>query len=56
MIKQLVPGQEAVTCTARSLLPLLDKVCDESTTDLLAQRMRVHEPTAWMLRSLLDNR
>ncbi|MHC8402446.1 Dps family protein [Pseudomonas sp. MDT1-17] len=54
MIKQLVEGQEAVTRTARGIFPLLDKVSDEPTADLLTQRMQVHEKTAWMLRSLLD--
>ncbi|MNP04312.1 DNA protection during starvation protein [compost metagenome] len=55
MIKLLVQGQEAVVRTARSLFPLIDKVSDEPTADLLAQRMQVHEKTAWMLRSLLDS-
>ena len=55
MIKQLVLGQEAVVRTARSLLPLVDKVSDEPTADLLTQRMQVHEKTAWMLRSLLED-
>lgn len=54
MIQLLVEGQEAVTRTARSLFPLLDKVSDEPTADLLTQRMQVHEKTAWMLRSLLQ--
>ena len=54
MIKQLVDGQEAVTRTARGIFPLLEKVSDEPTADLLTQRMQVHEKTAWMLRSLLD--
>ena len=27
---------------------------DEPTADLLTQRMQIHEKTAWMLRSLLD--
>ena len=53
MIKQLVQGQEAVVRTARDIFPLLDKVSDEPTADLLTQRMQVHEKTAWMLRSLL---
>lgn len=53
MIKQLVQGQEAVARTARGIFPLLDKVSDEPTADLLTQRMQVHEKTAWMLRSLL---
>ena len=54
MIKQLVDGQEAVTRTARGIFPLLDKVSDEPTADLLTQRMQVHEKTAWMLRALLS--
>ena len=54
MIKELVEGQEAVVRTARSIFPLVDKVHDEPTADLLTQRMQVHEKTAWMLRSLLE--
>jgi starvation-inducible DNA-binding protein len=54
MVKLLVQGQEAVVRTARSIVPLADKVGDEPTLDLLTQRMQVHEKTAWMLRSLLE--
>lgn len=53
MIRLLVEGQEAVVRTARGIFPLLDKVNDEPTADLLTQRMQTHEKTAWMLRSLL---
>jgi starvation-inducible DNA-binding protein len=53
MIRDLVAGQEAVVKTARSVFPLLEKVNDEPSADLLTQRMQVHEKTAWMLRSLL---
>jgi starvation-inducible DNA-binding protein len=53
MIRELVVGQEAVVRTARSVFPLVDKVNDEPSADLLTQRMQVHEKTAWMLRSLL---
>ena len=53
MIGELVSGQEAVVKTARSVFPLVDKVNDEPSADLLTQRMQVHEKTAWMLRSLL---
>jgi starvation-inducible DNA-binding protein len=55
MIRQLVLGQEAVIRTARSVVPLADKASDEPTLDLLTQRMQVHEKTAWMLRSLLED-
>jgi starvation-inducible DNA-binding protein len=54
MISLLVEGQEAIVRTARSIFPIVDKVSDEPTADLLTQRMQVHEKTAWMLRSLLE--
>ena len=53
MIRELVAGQEAVVKTARAVFPLVDRVNDEPSADLLTQRMQVHEKTAWMLRSLL---
>jgi starvation-inducible DNA-binding protein len=55
MIKLLVEGQEAVCRTARSIFPIIEKVSDEPTADLLTQRLQLHEKTAWMLRSLLDS-
>lgn len=54
MIRLLVQGHEAVAKTARSIFPSADKVNDEPTADLLTQRLQVHEKTAWMLRSLLE--
>jgi starvation-inducible DNA-binding protein len=54
MIRLLVAGQEAVVRTARSVFPVTERVNDEPTADLLTQRMQIHEKTAWMLRSLLD--
>lgn len=54
MIRLLVQGHETVAKTARSLFPSADKVNDEPTADLLTQRLQVHEKTAWMLRSLLE--
>ena len=53
MIKLLVEGNEAVVRTARSIFPFAEKANDESTADLLTQRMSLHEKNAWMLRSLL---
>ena len=55
MIRLLVEGQEAVVRTARSVFPVVEEVNDEPTADLLTQRMQVHEKTAWMLRSLLED-
>ncbi len=54
MIRLLVEGQEAVVRTARSIFPAVERANDEPTADLLTQRMQVHEKTAWMLRSLLE--
>jgi starvation-inducible DNA-binding protein len=53
MVRQLVAGNEAVVKTARKFFPVAQSTNDESTADLLTQRMQVHEKTAWMLRSLL---
>lgn len=55
MIKQLVDGQETVIRTAREVLPVCEKASDEVSADLLTQRMEIHEKTAWMLRSLLED-
>ncbi len=54
MIRRLVAGQEAVVRTARSVFPTVEKAGDQPSADLLTQRMQVHEKTAWMLRSMLD--
>ena len=54
MVRILVQGHEAVARTARELFPICDDASDEPTADLLTQRMTVHEQTAWMLRSLLE--
>jgi starvation-inducible DNA-binding protein len=54
MVRILVQGHEAVARTARQLFPMVEKAGDEPTADLLTQRLTVHEQTAWMLRSLLE--
>jgi starvation-inducible DNA-binding protein len=54
MVRILVSGHEAVARTARELFPLADDAGDQPTADLLTQRLTVHEKTAWMLRSLLE--
>ena len=54
MVRHLVSAQEATARTARKLLPLVDQADDQPTADLLTQRLDVHEKTAWMLRSLLE--
>jgi starvation-inducible DNA-binding protein len=54
MVRHLVDAQEATARTARKLLPVVDKANDQPTADLITQRLDVHEKTAWMLRSLLE--
>jgi starvation-inducible DNA-binding protein len=55
MIRNLVQANETVVRTARKIFPTAEKASDESTCDLLTQRMQLHEKTAWMLRSLLED-
>ena len=54
MISRLVEAQEATARTARGLFPAVEKANDQPTMDLLTQRLDIHEKTAWMLRSLLE--
>ncbi len=54
MIADLVHGHEAVVKTARGIFGMVTEGHDEPTADLLIQRLRVHEKTAWMLRSMLE--
>ena len=54
MIRQLVAAQEATARTARKLFPVVEAAGDQPTADLLTQRLEIHEKTAWMLRSLLE--
>lgn len=54
MIQHLVNAQEATARTARQLFPIVEAANDQPTADILTQRLEVHEKTAWMLRSLLE--
>ena len=55
MVRHLVAAQEATARTAREVFPLTEDANDQPTADLLTQRLNVHEKTAWMLRSLLED-
>ncbi len=54
MVKQLVESHETVVRTARATLGVASEAGDDATADLATQRLQVHEKTAWMLRSLLE--
>ncbi len=53
MLADLVAGHEACARTARTVFPIAEAGKDESTADLLTQRLQIHEKTAWMLRSMI---
>ena len=52
MIDLLTDGHEQVVRTCRTVLKQAQEALDESTASLVGDRMRVHEKTAWMLRSM----
>ena len=54
MVRHLIGAQETTARTARSLFAAVNAANDQPTADLLTQRLEVHEKTAWMLRSLLE--
>ena len=54
MVRHLVAAQEATARTARGLFAIVNKANDQPSADLLTQRLDIHEKTAWMLRSLLE--
>lgn len=55
MVAILVKSNETVVRTARSALGVAQDADDESSAALISDRLRIHEKTAWMLRSLLES-
>lgn len=54
MVRLLLTGHERTATTSREVFKIAEAANDQSTCDLLTQRLQVHEKTAWMLRSLLE--
>jgi starvation-inducible DNA-binding protein len=52
MVRILTRGHEQVVKTCREALAPAQAADDESSAALISDRMRVHEKTAWMLRSM----
>ena len=52
MLTILIQGHEQLVKTCRAALKLAQEGEDESSAALVSDRMRVHEKTAWMLRSM----
>lgn len=53
MLTILTKGHEQIVKTCRAVLKPAQDGDDESTVSLVSDRMRLHEKTAWMLRSML---
>lgn len=51
MIKDLIEGHETIVRTARPLVEIAEKADDVASADLVTERIRAHEKTAWMLRA-----
>lgn len=54
MVKILTQNHEAVIKTCRSALTVAQSYDDESSSALISDRMRIHEKTAWILRSQIS--
>ncbi|CAH9058193.1 hypothetical protein PSECIP111951_01824 [Pseudoalteromonas holothuriae] len=52
MVSILTRSHEQVIKTCREVLALAQDGDDESSVSLVSDRMRIHEKTAWMLRSM----
>ncbi|MES2533990.1 MAG: DNA starvation/stationary phase protection protein [Pseudomonadota bacterium] len=55
MVRILVKGHETVSRIAREFIPVAEEASDDPTADMLTARCTVHDQTAWMLRSLLED-
>ena len=56
MIKQLLKDHDILSDHAGIILTKAQKAQDEGTVDLLIERLREHEKTAWMLKSSLNQK
>ncbi|MGJ7582259.1 Dps family protein [Variovorax sp. RHLX14] len=55
MVRILVKGHETVSRISREFIPVAEEASDAPTADMLTARCTVHDQTAWMLRSLLED-
>ena len=54
MVRVAQGDHEAVAQSARAVLAAAQAASDDASVDLATERLRVHEKSAWMLRSILD--
>lgn len=55
IVQQILVDHEALAADMRRTIPLLQKLGDEGSADLLIERLRQGEKDAWMLRSFLES-
>jgi len=51
MVKELTQDHEEMVEQCHTLIAFVDEVCDQGTSDLMAERIRFHSKQAWLLRS-----
>lgn len=51
MVKDLADGHEKLSALLSESIEIVSEMGDESTTDVLVERQRVHDQFAWMLRA-----
>jgi|GEM_PF-236300 len=54
MVRGLVDAHAEMSDLLRKEIDIMDDLDDYGSEDLLVQRLRVHEKSAWMLRSILE--
>lgn len=54
MVKKLLKDHETISHLLHIIFSKANEADDQGTLDLLTERMRVHDKTAWMLRSSLE--
>jgi len=54
MIAELLKGNEALSKTLKNSRKIAEEIEDEVTVDMLIERTKTHEKTAWMYRSMLE--
>lgn len=54
MVRGLVAAHSTMSDLLRKEIDIMDDLDDYGSEDLLVQRLRIHEKSAWMLRSILE--
>jgi len=55
MVVDLLHDHELLINFSRCIIPIAAEAQDETTLDLVSQRLGAHEKNAWMLRSIISS-